>query len=228
MRTQDKIRSTQHMTLKHFAVWSALVPVAIGAVEARAQSIVTPKLDVQASQANSNLPDACKLLSQADIEGLFPRRPIASKGPTLSPIYKGPQYTERCMYMVKLPSPASKLEVASLVSINIINWGGDTDGRYGSAATFASIRSSLENIDPALNIRFVLQGSKVRLDRQLGGAPVCMNESRTRLLNFKRSTAPRCGHSLFYSGNGPRSPALFGNRLDPAGFDPGAARGATG
>ena len=56
-------------------------------------------------QAASNLPDACKLLTQADLEALFPGRPITSKGATLSPVYKGPQYNQSCMYMVKLPSP---------------------------------------------------------------------------------------------------------------------------
>ena len=59
------------------------------------------------------------------------------------------------MYMVKLPSPTSKLETGKFVSVTIIKWGGETDGRNGSAATFASIRSTREKVasDPKLNIR---------------------------------------------------------------------------
>jgi len=85
------------MTLKYVAIWSPLVAV-LGAAEVQAQSIVTSKPDAPAAQANSKLPDACKLLTQADLEVLFPGRPITSKGPTLSPIFKGPQYAESCMY----------------------------------------------------------------------------------------------------------------------------------
>lgn len=142
------------MTLKHFVVWSALATASFGAAEVAAQSTVTSKPDAPASEANANLPDACKLLPQADLEALFPGRPITSKGPTLSPIFKGPQYAESCMYMVKLPSPTSKLETGKFVSVTIIKWGGETDGRNGSAATFASIRSTREKVasDPKLDI----------------------------------------------------------------------------
>ena len=143
------------MTLKHFVVWSVLATASFGAAEVAAQSSVTSRPDAPASEANANLPDACKLLPQADLEALFPGRPITSKGPTLSPIYKGPQYAESCMYMIKLPSPTSKLETAKFASITIIKWGGETDGRNGSAATFASIRSTREKVasDPKLDIR---------------------------------------------------------------------------
>lgn len=143
------------MTLKHFVVWSALVPALLGAAEAAAQNTTTSKPDALASQANSNLPDACKLLPQVDLEALFPGRSITSKGPTLSPIYKGPQYAESCMYMVKLPSPTSKLDIANFASVTIVAWGGETDGRNGSAATLASIRSTNEKVasDPTLKLR---------------------------------------------------------------------------
>ena len=95
------------------------------------------------------------MLSQVDLEALFPGRPIASKGPTLSPVYKGPQYAESCMYVIKLPSPTSKLETSKFASVTIVKWGGETDGRNGSAATFASIRSMREKVaeNPKLNIR---------------------------------------------------------------------------
>jgi hypothetical protein len=141
------------MTLKRFVVWSALVTALLGTPEVQAQSVVTSKSDAPAAQAN--LPDACKLLTQADLEALFPGRSITSKGPTLSPIYKGPQYAESCMYMIKLPSPTSKAEMAKFASVTIIAWGGETDGRNGSAATFASIRSTRDKLasDPNLNVR---------------------------------------------------------------------------
>jgi hypothetical protein len=143
------------MTLKRFVVWSVLATASFGAAEVAAQSSVTSRPDAPASEANANLPDACKLLPQADLEALFPGRPITSKGPTLSPIYKGPQYAESCMYSIKLPSPTSKLETAKFASVTIIKWGGETDGRNGSAATFASIRSTREKVasDPKLDIR---------------------------------------------------------------------------
>jgi hypothetical protein len=143
----------QLMTLKRFTAWFALVPASLYAAVATAQNITTSTSDASGSQANSNLPDACKLLSQADLEARFPGRPITSNGPTLSPVYKGPQYSQRCMYTIKLPSPTSKSDVTNIASVNIINWGGETDGRNGSAATFASIRSTTEKLDPALNIR---------------------------------------------------------------------------
>lgn len=140
-----------------FRVWCALVSmclvsVAFGVVRANAQTVTT---DGAAAQANSNLPDACKLLPQADIEALFPGRPVTSKGPTLSPLYKGPQYAESCMYLVKVPSPTSKLEMAKFATVTIVQWGGETDGPNGSASTFATMRSTREKVvsNPTLNLR---------------------------------------------------------------------------
>ena len=143
------------MTLAHFIVRSAIVLALIGAAEVKAQNPATSNADAPVSQENSKLPDACKLLPQADLEALFPGRPITSKGPTLSPIYKGPQYAESCMYIVKLPSPTSKLETAKFVTVTIVQWGAGTEGINGSKATFASIRSTSEKVaaDPTLNIR---------------------------------------------------------------------------
>jgi hypothetical protein len=135
------------MTRMHFAIWSALVSALLVPTQVGAQG------NSPASPENAKLPDACKLLPQADLEALFPGRPITSKGPTLSPIYKGPQYAESCMYMVKLPSPTSKLETAKFATITIVQWGGETDGLNGSAATFATMRSTAEKVvsDPTLN-----------------------------------------------------------------------------
>lgn len=143
------------MTVKQFVVGCALVSACLAVVGANAQSVTTPKPDAPAAQPGSNLPDACKLLPQTDLEAQFPGRPVISKGPTLSPLYKGPQYAESCMYMVKLPSPTSKLEVAKFASLTIVQWGGETDGPNGTAATFATIRSTREKVvsNATLNLR---------------------------------------------------------------------------
>jgi len=132
------------MSFKHSVVWPVSLLVCLNTIPASAQ---TP------APAKAGAPDACKLLTQADLQALFPGRPVDSKGPTLSPIFKGPQYNESCMYTVKVPSSTSKSELTKFASINTVLWGGETDGPRGSAATFASIRSTREkvNADPKLN-----------------------------------------------------------------------------
>lgn len=138
------------MTFRFTIIRSVLALPLLGIAQAQAQSFVTQKpvsaSEAASPQAAANLPDACKLLTQADLEALFPGRPITPKGPTLSPVYKGPQYNQGCMYMVKLPSPTSKNETGKFASVTIIQWGGQTDGRDGSVTTFASIRSTQEKV----------------------------------------------------------------------------------
>jgi hypothetical protein len=107
---------------------------------------VAPSQSATASQSNVSPPDACKLLLQADLEALFPGKPIIAKGPTLSPLYKGPQYNESCMYIVKLPSPTSQSQLSKFVTINVLQWGSNTSDSRGATATFASIRSTQEKI----------------------------------------------------------------------------------
>lgn len=139
---------------------SAIAVAVLGFTQAGAQVVIS-KPDASApqagagEQAKANLPDACKLLPQSDLEALFPGRPITQKPPTLSPIYKGPQYNQACMYVIKLPSPTSKLETSKFATVNIIEWGGETDGRNGSASTFAYMRSTREKLaaDPKLKVR---------------------------------------------------------------------------
>jgi hypothetical protein len=65
---------------------SVFAMAVLGATHALAQSVVTPKPVSPAPEqadstppANSNLPDACKLLAQADLEAFFPGRPIIAK-----------------------------------------------------------------------------------------------------------------------------------------------------
>ncbi|CAD5265756.1 conserved exported hypothetical protein [Bosea sp. 62] len=100
-------------------------------------------------------PDACRLLPQADLEALFPGRPITAKGPTLSPISRGPQYAESCMYSVKLPSPTSKLDHARFASVTVIRWDGVAKGRETPAQAFASIKTMREKVasDPKLTLK---------------------------------------------------------------------------
>lgn len=105
--------------------------------------------------APGKTPDACRLLPQADLEALFPGRPITAKGPTLSPISRGPQYAESCMYSVKLPSPTSKLDHARFASVTVIRWDGIAKGRETPAQAFASIKTTREKVasDPKLTLK---------------------------------------------------------------------------
>lgn len=105
--------------------------------------------------AADKAPDACRLLPEADLAALFPGRPITAKGPTLSPISRGPQYAESCMYSVKLPSPTSKLDQARFASLTVIRWDGVAKGRETPAAAFAAIRAAREKLaaDPKLTLR---------------------------------------------------------------------------
>ena len=143
------------MFFKHCATWSVPVMICLGASPLLAQTTVTPKPDAPPAQAGANMPDACKLLTQGDLEALFPGRPVASKGGTLSPVYKGPQYNQSCMYTVKLPSPTSKSELTKFVTITIVQSGEPIDGLRGSTATFANMRSTREKLqqDPKLNLK---------------------------------------------------------------------------
>jgi hypothetical protein len=84
----------------------------MGAVDAQAQNAALP--------ASSGLPDTCKLMQQSDLEALFPGMSVDSKGPTLSPIFQGPQYNSICMYSVKLANPTSKLDTAKFISLTVI------------------------------------------------------------------------------------------------------------
>lgn len=105
--------------------------------------------------AASKAPDACRLLPQADLEALFPGRPITAKGPTLSPIYRGPQYAESCMYSIKLPSPTSKMDHARFASVTVIRWEGVARGRETPGQAFASIKATREKVaaDPRLTLK---------------------------------------------------------------------------
>jgi hypothetical protein len=151
------------MNLRSSCLYAACALSLLAAPETQAQTSLqqlptepaAPQAAPASPQTTTNLPDACKLLQQADLEALFPGRPIASKGPMLSPVYKGPQYNQACTYTVKLPSPTSKSELTKFASVNIVQWGEQVEGRNGSIATFANIRSTREKLaaDPKLNIK---------------------------------------------------------------------------
>ena len=84
---------------------SALVAplLLILAAPALAQTATTTAPAASEAADAGKAPDACRLLPQADLEALFPGRPITAKGPTLSPIHRGPQYAESCMYSRRGP-----------------------------------------------------------------------------------------------------------------------------
>lgn len=115
----------------------------------------TPAPTTEPVAAPGKAPDACRLLPQADLEALFPGRPITAKGPTLSPISRGPQYAESCMYSVKLPSPTSKLDHARFASVTVIRWDGVARGRETPAQAFASIKATREKVaaDPKITLK---------------------------------------------------------------------------
>jgi hypothetical protein len=120
----------------------------LGVVNAQAQNEAPP--------AGSGYPDACKLMPQSDLEALFPGMPISSKGPTLSPIFQGPQYNASCMYNVQLSSPTSKMNVANFISLTVIK----CDVCYAkdkSRATeaMASVRDTQEKVaaNPSLHMQ---------------------------------------------------------------------------
>lgn len=123
----------------------ALAVSLLGGTYAQGQTVVPP----------SGFPDACKLMQQSDIEALFPGRPVTSKGPTLSPIYKGPQYVEGCQYAIQLPSPTSKLDTTVFATLTITKWGGQAKALSEATETFASIRHSRQKVaaNPSLQLR---------------------------------------------------------------------------
>jgi hypothetical protein len=100
------------MNLRFLVVRSAAAAALFGVASAQAQNATV--------EVSSGLPDACKLMRQSDLEALFPGMPVGSKGPTLSPIFQGPQYNSSCMYSVKLASPTSKLDTTKLISLTVI------------------------------------------------------------------------------------------------------------
>lgn len=137
---------------------SALMPPLLLALAAPvlAQTATTTAAPAASEPAAAlKAPDACRLLPQADLEALFPGRPITAKGPTLSPIHRSPQYAESCMYAVKLPSPTSKLDHARFASVTVIRWDGIAKGRETPAQAFASLKGTREKVaaDPKLTLK---------------------------------------------------------------------------
>jgi hypothetical protein len=142
------------MSIRFFVAHSILALSVLGATAARAQT-VTPNPPGAAPATAPGLPDACKLMPQSDLETLFPGRDVTNKGHILSPIYQGPQYVGGCQYVVKLPSPTSKLEVSKFAMLTIISWGAQSKSQADVVRTFASIRDTREKVlaDPKLNRR---------------------------------------------------------------------------
>ncbi len=132
-------------------VFTTPLLLALAAPALAQTATTTPASEPAAGKA----PDACRLLPQADLEALFPGRPLTAKGPTLSPIHRGPQYTESCMYSVKLPSPTSKLDHARFASLTVIRWDGVAKGRETPAQAFAAIKGTREKVaaDPRLTLK---------------------------------------------------------------------------
>jgi hypothetical protein len=119
----------------------AITATLLAVVHAQAQNAAPP--------TGSGLPDACKLMLQSDLEALFPGMPVSSKGPTLSPIYQGPQYNEICTYDVRLPSPIARTDNTNLISLHVISCDAcDVRNHTKVSATqvIDSFRDSEENM----------------------------------------------------------------------------------
>lgn len=125
--------------LRHAQILAVLAALA-SPMAVRAQS--SPPAD----KPDAGAPDACQLLQKSDLEALFPGRSVTPKGSTLSPVFKGPQYNEGCMYVVRLPSPTSSSELAKFVSLTVVTWGKGASGRDGSIDTFANMRATQDKI----------------------------------------------------------------------------------
>jgi hypothetical protein len=143
------------MNVPRLVTHSILLISLLGAADALAQSVIVQNPSPAAPQAASGLPDACKLMPQSDLEALFPGRPVTSKGPTLSAIYKGPQYVEGCQYGVELPSPTSKLETTKFATFNILKWGTQARAQSEAAESLTSMREAKEKLaaNPSFHIR---------------------------------------------------------------------------
>ncbi|GEM_PF-1872252 len=136
--------------------WLLLLAGAVHAAALAQTATVTASPPPAAATAPANAPDACRLMPRADIEALFPGRPVTDKGPTLSPLSRGPQYAESCAYVVRLPSPTSTLDFARFASLTVVRWGDSpVVGRGTAKDSFASIRTARERVatDPKLSLR---------------------------------------------------------------------------
>lgn len=143
-------------------ILTALLLSMLAAADAQAQSADRAADAVPtAPYSVTGMPDACKLLPQPDLEALFPGRPITKKEATLSPIFKGPQYVESCMYIVKLPSPTSNSDTSKIASTHIISWGTQSKNPKELARNFAYALNTAEKI--AENAKY-----KKRVERLTG------------------------------------------------------------
>lgn len=135
------------MNLRILVVGSVSATAFLGAIEAQAQNA--------APQAGPGWPDACKLMPQSDLEALFPGRPVTSKGPTLSPIFQGPQYNQICMYSVRLPSATSKMDISKSISLTVIKCGVCSKDKSSAAEAFAAARNTKEKVaaNPSLHMQ---------------------------------------------------------------------------
>lgn len=93
---------------------SACLPLALALMSIMHAGIVRAAAPADAPAANAGLPDACKLMTQADVAALFKGMPVKNFSKQLSPVYRGPQFVSICGYSVKLPA-ARLPKFASLV-----------------------------------------------------------------------------------------------------------------
>jgi hypothetical protein len=134
------------MKLRFLIVRLVIMTALLGTIDVRAQNT--------ALKTNSSLPDACKLMLQSDLEALFPGMPINSRGPLLSPIYRGPQYNTACTYTVRLARPTSKMDITNFISLTIIKcYLCDTKDKSSAREALAGTRDTNQKVaaNPSLH-----------------------------------------------------------------------------
>lgn len=90
-------------------------------------------------------PDACGLVTQADLEALFPGRAVQKTDQHMSPLNPGPQYVQGCTHTVRLPDPRSSGDITSYVQVVVI----DADADAGDFDAQLQLRSGMTHIGNA-------------------------------------------------------------------------------
>ncbi len=120
-----------------------LVRCAIGA--AFALSLLSTSASPVSAADAQPLPDACGLVTEADLNALFPGQPVEKVDQTLSVLGQGPQYVQSCLYRVRLPNPRSSGTTASLISLTVLQLNGDQREfahQFSAQTSYRDIRNS--------------------------------------------------------------------------------------
>lgn len=131
------------------ALRGLLVAFCLASPVAFAQTTVSPGI----ATPEPPRPDACRLMPLSDLEALYPGKAVTARGPSLSPISRGPQYVEGCQYSARLPSATSPGDVSRFFSLAVVRFGGDP--AKDAAESFASLKRLRETVgaDPKIRLK---------------------------------------------------------------------------